>query len=76
MILFFKVCAYNRTTSKVQHFLDNEAKGTNVVGAFSIEELVKKLKKPRRVMLLVKAGMAVDAFIESLVSVFFNLPVL
>lgn len=62
----YVVCAYNRTTSKVQHFLDNEAKGTKVVGAFSIEEMVKKLKKPRRIMMLVKAGPAVDAFIEQL----------
>lgn len=45
----------------------NEAKGTKVVGAHSLEEMVKKLKKPRRVMLLVKAGDAVDAFIDKLV---------
>ncbi|GMM36467.1 phosphogluconate dehydrogenase (decarboxylating) [Saccharomycopsis crataegensis] len=63
----FKVAAFNRTTSKVQHFLDNEAKGNdNVVGAFSIEEFVAKLKKPRRIILLVKAGSAVDAFIDTL----------
>ena len=53
----------------MQHFLDNEAKGTKVIGAFSIEEMVKKLKKPRRIMMLVKAGPAVDAFIEQLVSI-------
>merc|ERR1712158_267413 len=63
----FKVVAYNRTTSKVDDFLNNEAKGTNVVGAHSLEEMVSKLKKPRRVMLLVKAGAAVDAFIDKLV---------
>ncbi|XP_015115300.1 6-phosphogluconate dehydrogenase, decarboxylating [Diachasma alloeum] len=63
----FVVCAYNRTTSKVKEFLENEAKGTKVVGAYSLEEMVSKLKKPRRVMLLVKAGPAVDAFIKSLV---------
>lgn len=63
----FVVCAYNRTTSKVDEFLKNEAKGTNVIGAHSLEEMVSKLKKPRRVMLLVKAGPAVDAFINSLV---------
>ncbi|KAG9050571.1 6-phosphogluconate dehydrogenase, decarboxylating [Tulasnella sp. UAMH 9824] len=62
----FVVCAYNRTTSKVDDFLANEAKGTNVVGAHSIDELVSKLKKPRRIILLVKAGPAVDAFIEQL----------
>merc|ERR1712051_458113 len=63
----FKVGAYNRTTSKVDDFLNNEAKGTNVVGAHSLEEMVGKLKRPRRVMLLVKAGAAVDAFIDKLV---------
>ncbi|KAG8759894.1 phosphogluconate dehydrogenase (decarboxylating) gnd1 [Serendipita sp. 396] len=63
----FKVCAFNRTTSKVDHFLQNEAKGTNVVGAWSIEELCSKLKKPRRIILLVKAGSAVDDFIQALI---------
>jgi len=63
----FKVVAYNRTTSKVDDFLNNEAAGTNVVGAHSLEEMVGKLAKPRRVMLLVKAGSAVDAFIDKLV---------
>ncbi|MGH0121715.1 UNVERIFIED_CONTAM: hypothetical protein FKN15_000187 [Acipenser sinensis] len=63
----FVVCAYNRTVSKVQDFLDNEAKGTNVVGARSLEDMVSKLKKPRRVVLLVKAGQAVDDFISKLV---------
>jgi len=63
----FKVVAYNRTTSKVDDFLNNEAAGTNVVGAHSLEEMVGKLAKPRRVMILVKAGAAVDAFIDSLV---------
>ncbi|KAG8817388.1 phosphogluconate dehydrogenase (decarboxylating) gnd1 [Serendipita sp. 399] len=62
----FKVCAFNRTTSKVDHFLQNEAKGTNVIGAWSIEELASKLKKPRRIILLVKAGSAVDDFIQAL----------
>lgn len=63
----FVVCAYNRTTEKVDKFLANEAKGTKIIGAHSIEEMVSKLKKPRRVMLLVKAGSAVDAFIEQIV---------
>lgn len=62
----FVVCAYNRTTSKVDDFLANEAKGTNIVGAHSIEELCQKLKRPRKVMMLVKAGSAVDDFIEKL----------
>ncbi len=63
----FKVVAYNRTTEKVDHFLANEAKGTQVIGAHSIEEMVAKLKSPRRVMMLVKAGKPVDEFIEQLV---------
>ncbi|ORX34738.1 6-phosphogluconate dehydrogenase [Kockovaella imperatae] len=62
----FKVCAFNRTTSKVDRFLENEAKGTNVIGAHSIEELCSKLKTPRRIILLVKAGPAVDDFISQL----------
>ena len=62
----FTVVAYNRTTSKVDEFLAKEAKGTNVVGAHSIEEMVKLLKKPRRIMLMVKAGAPVDEFIEHL----------
>jgi len=63
----FTVVAYNRTTAKVDSFLANEAKGTKVVGAHSLEEMVAKLKRPRKVMMLVKAGSAVDDFIEKLV---------
>src|SRR5215217_8461086 len=59
----FTVVAYNRTVSKVDEFLAREAKGTKVLGAHSIEEMVKKLKRPRRVMMLVKAGQPVDDFI-------------
>jgi 6-phosphogluconate dehydrogenase len=62
----FVVAAYNRTVSKVDDFMANEAKGTKIVGAKSIEELMGLLKKPRRVVLLVKAGSAVDDFIEKL----------
>jgi 6-phosphogluconate dehydrogenase len=62
----FTVVAYNRTVEKVDHFLANEAKGTKVLGAHSIVEMVAQLKKPRRVMMLVKAGKAVDEFIEQL----------
>jgi len=63
----YKVAVYNRTVSKVDDFLNNEAKGTKIVGAHSLEELVKLLKKPRRIMLLVKAGAPVDEFIDLLV---------
>ena len=62
----FTISVFNRTISKVDDFLNGEAKGTNIVGAHSLEQFVASLKKPRRVMLLVKAGPAVDAFIEKL----------
>src|SRR5437016_3836001 len=63
----YKVAVFNRTVSKVDDFINNEAKGTKVVGAHSIPELVEALKKPRRVMLMVKAGDTVDEMIEKLV---------
>src|SRR5256885_14554746 len=62
----FTVVAFNRTVSKVDDFLNDEAKGTKVIGAHSFEEMVGLLKKPRRVMLMVKAGPAVEEFIEHL----------
>jgi 6-phosphogluconate dehydrogenase len=62
----FKVVAFNRTISKVDDFLANEAKDTNVAGAHTVEEMVAQLKKPRRIMLMVKAGDAVDETIEHL----------
>ncbi len=62
----FTVACFNRTTSKVDEFLGGEAKGTKIIGAHSIEELVKALKRPRKVMLMVKAGKPVDDFIEQL----------
>ncbi|WP_319239749.1 decarboxylating NADP(+)-dependent phosphogluconate dehydrogenase [uncultured Propionivibrio sp.] len=63
----FTVVAYNRSTEKVDQFLANEAKGTKIQGAHSIAEMVAKLKKPRRVMMLVKAGAPVDEFIDQLI---------
>ena len=62
----FKVAVFNRTVSKVDDFLANEAKGTQVVGAHSLQEFVSLLKRPRRVMLMVKAGDVVDQNIEHL----------
>src|SRR3989440_638501 len=62
----FTVVAFNRTVSKVDDFLNHEAKGSNVLGAHSLPEMVSMLKKPRRVMLMVKAGPPVDEFIEQL----------
>ena len=65
----FTVVAFNRTVSKVDDFLNNEAKGTRILGAHSLQEMVAQLKKPRRVMLMVKAGKAVDEFIDHLLPV-------
>ena len=62
----YTVVAYNRTTSKVDEFLNDAAKGSKVLGAHSVEEMVAKLKRPRKIMLMVKAGQAVDDFIETL----------
>src|SRR5436190_376085 len=63
----YTVVVFNRTVSKVDDFLNKEAKGTKVLGAHSIPEMIAQLKRPRRVMMLVKAGSAVDDFIEQLV---------
>jgi 6-phosphogluconate dehydrogenase len=62
----FRVTVYNRTTQKVDEFLSGRAKGKNITGAHSIEELVSSLERPRKVMIMVKAGKAVDDVIESL----------
>lgn len=60
----FTVAVFNRTTSKVDDFLQGPAKGTKIIGTHSLEELFKNLKRPRRVLLMVKAGAPVDEFIE------------
>ena len=62
----FTVVAYNRTVEKVDAFLAGQAKGTKIIGAKSIEDMIRHLKRPRRVMMLVKAGKPVDEFIEQL----------
>jgi 6-phosphogluconate dehydrogenase len=63
----YRVAVFNRTVSKVDDFLKNEAAGTQVVGTHSIPELIQCLKKPRRVMLMVKAGDTVDQMIDQIV---------
>jgi len=62
----FTVAVYNRTVEKVDKFINGRGKGKNFVGAHSVEELVQSLERPRKVMLLVKAGKPVDDFIEML----------
>lgn len=62
----FKVVAYNRTQEKVSAFLDGPAKGTNIIGATSLRDMVDKLATPRKVMLMVRAGAVVDDFIQQL----------
>jgi 6-phosphogluconate dehydrogenase len=62
----FRVTVYNRTTQKVDDFLESRAKGKNIIGAHTIEELVRSLKRPRKVMIMVKAGSAVDDMINTL----------
>ncbi|MBR3379139.1 MAG: NADP-dependent phosphogluconate dehydrogenase [Bacillus sp. (in: Bacteria)] len=61
----FSVSVYNRSSSKTEEFLQ-EAKGKNVVGTYSIEEFVQSLETPRKILLMVKAGAATDATIQSL----------
>lgn len=63
----FTVTAFNRSTDKVEKFINGRAKGKNIRGAFSVEEMVGSLSKPRKVMLMIKAGKPVDDFIETLI---------
>ncbi len=63
----FTVVVYNRTTSKIDEFLAGTAKGTNVIGAYSLEDFVVTLKRPRKIMVMVQAGRAVDAVFNQLV---------
>jgi len=62
----FRVSVYNRTLQKVDDFINGRAKGKNIVGAHSVQELIASLKRPRKVMIMVKAGSAVDDMIEQL----------
>lgn len=63
----YTVAVYNRSTEKVDKFVDGRGKGKKFIGAHSLEELVENLERPRKVMMLVKAGQPVDDFIEKLI---------
>ena len=65
----FTVAVYNRTVEKVDRFTEGRAKGKNIVGCHSLEELKAALAVPRKVFLMVKAGQAVDDFIEKLLTI-------
>ena len=62
----FTVSVYNRTVEKVKTFITGRAAGKNIVGATSMTEMISQLEKPRKVMMMVKAGQAVDSLIEQL----------
>ena len=63
----FTVAVFNRTVEKVDKFINGRGAGKNFIGAHSLEELVASLERPRKVMMLVKAGKPVDDFIEQLI---------
>ena len=63
----FEIAVYNRTTAKVDNLVQGRARGKNFIGCHSLEQLVASLDPPRKVMMLVKAGPAVDALIDQLI---------
>ena len=63
----FSVCAYNRTVEKVSGFIEGRAQGKNITGAYSLPDLVDRVKTPRKIMLMVKAGKPVDEYIEAII---------
>jgi 6-phosphogluconate dehydrogenase len=63
----FTVAVFNRSTNKVTDFIEGRAKGKNIIGAMSIQELVDNLKAPRKIMIMVKAGKPVDEFIDTII---------
>ena len=63
----YTVAVFNRTTSRVDAFMADRAKGKTIIGTHSVEELVANLKRPRKIMIMVKAGNPVDQVIDELV---------
>ena len=64
----FEVAVYNRTSSKTKAFIEGRAQGHSIKGYYSLEEFVGGLERPRRVMMMLKAGKVVDGFIDQLIS--------
>lgn len=62
----YGVACYNRSTNKVEHFVEGRAQGKNITGCYSLEELCLSLKSPRKIMLMIKAGQPVDSVINDL----------
>jgi len=65
----FTVAVHNRTTSKIDNFVNGRAKGKNIIGCATVEDLVKAIAKPRKVMLMVQAGKVTDIWIDKLLGV-------
>lgn len=63
----FTVAVFNRTTEKVKNFIEGRAAGKNIIGTYSLAELVDNLKQPRKIMMMVKAGQPVDDLINQLI---------
>jgi len=68
----YTVAVYNRTTSKVRDFIAGQAAGREIIGTYTLEEFVDTLKRPRKIMLMVKAGWPVDAVIEQLLPLLYE----
>ncbi|MCB1081816.1 MAG: decarboxylating NADP(+)-dependent phosphogluconate dehydrogenase, partial [Chlamydiia bacterium] len=62
----YKVAVFNRTTAKVDAFLEGPAKGTDIIGTHSLKEFIGSLKRPRKVMMMIRAGSSVDEMIEEI----------
>lgn len=63
----YTVAVFNRTTSKVDDFVNGRGKGKNIIGTHSVEEFVNAIERPRKIMIMVKAGAPVDAFIDQVI---------
>jgi len=62
----YPVAVYNRTTDKVKRFLEGKASGKNILGTYSVKELLESLGSPKRIFMMVKAGPAVDDLIDQI----------